>query len=346
MRAVQLVAPGVLEVSEVPVPQPGPGEVLLRVAAAGLCHSDIGLRHLPVAMFGLPLTLGHETAGHIAEIGPGVHGWSVGDAALVHLVWACGTCLPCERGDDNLCHRAGRAAQPPTPGLGPPGGMADYMVVPAQYLLALGDLDPVSAAPLADAGMTAHHAIRNSRDVLRQEATALVIGIGGLGHVAVQLLARLCMVHTVAVDISDRKLRAADRYGARMCLTPDSESAAKILDATDGRGVDAVFDFVGTQSTIDLAARTVAPGGVYQLVGIGGGTVSVPSAPRFGDGWPYGARLQSSYGGTRSDAEACIKLASQGDLTIDTETFSIDDAVAAFDKLEQGTVVGRAVLCP
>jgi propanol-preferring alcohol dehydrogenase len=224
--------------------------------------------------------------------------------------------------------------------------MAEFMVVPARYLLGIGRLDPVAAAPLADAAMTAHHAVRNSREVLRPGATVIVIGVGGLGHVAVQLLAAMNGVRIVAVDISEAKLQAAVRYGASICLHAESATAANLLELTDGRGADAIFDFVGTQSTVDLAAQTVSPGGIYQLVGVGGGTISMPPAPRFGDSWPYGATLQSSYGGTRGDLQQCIALAVNGQLQIETERFALEEALKAFERLEQGDISGRAVLCP
>lgn len=346
MKAVQLVAPGRLEVVDVAVPDIGRGEVLLKVAAAGLCHSDVHVWHMPEAVFPLPMTLGHETAGHVVRTGPDVTGWSEGDVALVHLIWACGACAACTRGDDNVCFAAGRGAMPPTPGLGPAGGMAEYMAVPAQYLVPLGELDPVTAAPLADAGMTPYHVIRNSLRVLRPGATAVVIGIGGLGHVAVQVLRHLSAASVIAVDVSETRREAALRHGAHVALPADSTTVAAVLELTAGRGAEAVLDFVGNQSTVELAAETVAPDGVYQLVGIGAGAVPLAATPRFGAGWPWGASVRTSYGGTKADLLECVALASAGRLSIDVDTFSLSDAVTAFDRLEQGTINGRAVLIP
>lgn len=346
MKAVQLIAPGELAITEVEVPAIGPGEVLLKVTAAGLCHSDIHVRHMPEAVFPLPLTLGHETAGHVVGIGSDIDGWSEGDGALVHLIWACGVCAACARGDDNVCHESGRAAMPPTPGLGPAGGMAEYMAVPARYLVPLGDLDPVTAAPLADAAMTPYHVIRNSLRVLRPGATAVVIGIGGLGHLAVQILRNLSAAKIVAVDLSDTRLDTARRHGAHAILHADSETAAAILEITAGRGADAVFDFVGGQPTVELAAEVIAPDGIYQLVGIGGGHVPIAAEPRFGVGWPWGATVRTSYGGTKSDLLNCVALAAAGRLSVDVDTFALTDAITAFDRLEEGTINGRAVLIP
>jgi len=346
MRALQLVAPGVLAVVDVPIPHIGPDDVLLKVRGAGLCHSDIHVRHLPLELFPLPLTLGHETAGTVAAVGDRVSGWSIDDNALVHLIWACGSCPACARGDDNVCEAAGRMAQPPTPGLGPAGGMAEYMAVPARHLVPLGDLDPVTAAPLADAAMTPYHAVRNSMRVLRPGSTAVVIGIGGLGHVAVQLLKALTAVRVIAVDVSADRLEAALTHGADLSVVADDATAATILGATSGRGADAVFDFVGAQPTTDLAVATIAPDGIYQLVGIGGGAPRIAAEPRLGEGWPYGAAVRTSYGGTKSDLVECVALARAGRLTVDVETFPLADGITAFDRLEAGTISGRAVLVP
>jgi len=346
MKALQLVEPTVLAVVEIPVPEIGPGEVLVKVGGAGLCHSDLHVRQLTEELFPLPLTLGHENAGTIEAVGPDVASWSPGDRVLVHLIWACGSCAACHRGDDNVCEAAGRGAQPSTPGLGPAGGMAEYMAVPARFLVAIGDLDPAAAAPIADAAMTPYHAIRNSRRVLVPGSTAVVIGVGGLGHVAVQLLRELTGARIIAVDVSDDKLAAAARHGAHLTLKPTDDTVAAVLDATGGRGPEAVFDFVGSPETTDLAVRIVAPDGIYQLVGISGGQPQVVAEPRFGAGWPYGAALRTSYGGTFSDLGACVALARAGRISIDVERFSLDDAVTAFDRLEAGDINGRAVLVP
>ncbi|KUI34239.1 NAD(P)-dependent alcohol dehydrogenase [Mycobacterium sp. GA-2829] len=346
MKAVQLVEPGRLEVVDTEVPAIGVGDVLLKVGAAGLCHSDIHIRHLPEQFFAQPTTLGHETAGHIAEVGSQVRGWSVGDAALVHLIWACGACAACARGDDNVCHQSGRLAMPATPGLGPHGGMAEYMAVPAQYLVPIANLDPVTAAPLADAGMTPYHAIRNSARALRPGSTAVVIGIGGLGHLAVQILRTVSAARVIAIDLSEDRLRTARRHGAHEVLHADNETVATLLEVTGGRGADAVFDFVGNQATVELAADTVAPDGIYQLVGIGAGQVPITATPRFGTGWPWGASVRTSYGGTKDDLLSCVALAAAGHLTVDVDTFTLDDAITAFDRLEAGTINGRAVLIP
>lgn len=346
MRAVQLVAPGEVSVTEVPTPEPGPGEVVLAVGGAGLCHSDLHVVGFEEEILPLPLILGHEIAGTVAVLGEGVAGWSEGDGAVVHLVWACGSCPACQRGDDNVCHAAGRAAQPPAPGLGPSGGMAEYVAVPARYLVRT-TLDPVQAAPLADAGMSSYHAVRNSLPVLRRGSSAVVIGVGGLGHVAVQLLRQLTSTRIIAVDRGPNALKLAERLGADVVIDADEVDPAQVvLDLTAGRGAEAFFDFVGADATLDATARAIAPDGIAQLTGIGGGSAPIYAEPRFGQGWPWGASLRSSYGGTMSDLRACIALAEEGHLAIEVQQFQLDEALTAFDQLANHQISGRAVIVP
>lgn len=346
MLAVRLLAPQQVEVVETEIPVPRAGEVLLRVGGAGICHSDLHVVRSPHRMFQRPLTLGHETAGHIAELGPDVRGWSVGDAAVVHLCWSCGVCRACAAGRDNVCESTGRRAQPPTPGLGPDGGMAEYMRVPARYLVPMGALDPVTAAPLADAGTTSYHAIRNSARVLTPGSTALVIGVGGLGHLAVQILRELTGAQVIAVDVAPDKLATARAHGADHTVVAGPAAAGTVLELTGGRGADAVFDFVGNDATTTTAVHTIAPDGIYQISGLGGGRPDIAAEPRDGRGWPWGASLRTSYGGTRSDLVHCLALAQRGRISVAVRTFPLTEAPTAFAELEAGNIEGRAVLVP
>src|SRR5712691_7077096 len=176
MRALQLVAwQAEPELREVERPAPGPGEVVLRVDAAGLCHSDLHVLDWPAGTLDweLPLTLGHEVAGTVAELGRGVTGFAAGDRVVVYGPWGCGTCRQCVRGAENYCERIGLLGGLRRPGLGADGGLAEYMLVPAtRWLVPIGDLDPVAAAPLADAGLTPYHAIRPELWRLRPGSTA------------------------------------------------------------------------------------------------------------------------------------------------------------------------------
>jgi len=346
MRALQLTGPGAVEVRQVPIPSVGPTEVLVKVGAAGICHSDLHLLHFPVKIREEPLTLGHEIAGTVAAVGAQVTGIADGDRGVVYLCWSCGVCRECVSGNENVCEAAGRTAMPPCPGLGPDGGMAEYVVVPARSFVPIGALDVTQAAPIADAGLTSMHAIAGVREHLRPGATAMVIGVGGLGHVAVQILKAISPVRIVAVDVGADQLELAARCGADVALESGSDTAAAILEMTGGRGADVVLDFVGVDATAQMSVAAVAPNGAYRMVGLGGGTPGITAEPAGGPGWPWGASVRKSYGGTRSDLIDVIELAKAGKVDVAVETFPLDDAATALERLEQGRIRGRAVLIP
>ncbi|MFE3291942.1 NAD(P)-dependent alcohol dehydrogenase [Rhodococcus sp. NPDC059234] len=346
MKALQLTDPGVIEIRDVPVPEIGPSDLLIRVGAAGICHSDLHLLHFPVKMREEPLTIGHEIAGTIEAVGGAVDGRQVGERGIVYLCWSCGVCRECVSGNENVCLAAGRTAMPPCPGLGPDGGMAEYVRIPARSFVPIGDLDFLQAAPMADAALTSYHAIRGAKEHLRPGSTAVVIGVGGLGHVAVQILRALSATRIVAVDIGQDQLDLAKRCGADVTLESGPDTARQILELTGGRGAEAVFDFVGVDPTAKMAVESVAPNGAYRMVGLGGGVPGVTADPAGGPGWPWGASVRKSYGGTRSDLVDSIALAQAGRLTVEVDRFDLDDARAAFDRLEAGKIRGRAVLVP
>jgi propanol-preferring alcohol dehydrogenase len=343
MRALKIVSQGQLRIDEVPIPSIAPDEVLIKVAGAGLCHSDLHVLHAPtLARYGT--TLGHETAGHVAEIGSDVTGFAAGDPVLVCLVWSCGQCRPCREGRDNVCvNNGGRLRPPPAPGLGPDGGMADYIVSKARYLEPLGALDPVTAGPLADAALTPMHAINGARHRLGPDATVVVIAIGGLGHMGLQILKATTEARIIAVDSSPQRLAAATALGADIVIPSGDDAAQAILDLTGGYGADAVFDFVGLQATVDIAGNAIAPDGALRLVGLGGGKLSMGLSLQ---PLPWGVDVRRSYGGTRADQRQVLELAAAGTITVDTVRYALDDGLQAFADLEAGTVPGRAILVP
>lgn len=343
MRALTLTGPGTLEITEKPIPAPGPGEVRIKVSGAGLCHSDLHVLEMGDAWPAFGLTLGHEGAGVVEALGPGVEAPAVGTGVLVNLIWSCGQCRPCAEGRDNACVLGGRDNFPPTPGLGPDGAMAEYMVVPARHALPLGAVDPVGAGPLADAALTPMRAINSARDALTPGATALVIGVGGLGHVGVQILAATTGARIIATDTEQAKLDLAVECGAAQTLISGPDAASRILDETGGYGVDAVFDFVGVQPTVDLAAATIAPESPVRLVGLGGGSFPMKATAQ-GPVLPWGVDVRRSYGGTRADLSQVVALAGQGALRIEHTAYPLGDYQRAIDDLTAGTVMGRAIL--
>src|SRR3954453_3999415 len=236
MQAIRLTAwEQPARLVDVPTPEPGPGEVLLRVAGAGLCHSDLHLMHWPAGAlpYALPFTLGHEAGGVVAALGPGADGPDPGTPVLVYGPWGCGRCAACSLGAEMLCEgeRRGRGA-----GLGRDGGLAEYVVVPsARLTLPLDGLDPGAAAPLADAGLTPYHAIRRALGLLAPGTSAIVIGVGGLGHVAIQLLKALSAARVVAVDRRDAALALASDSGADAVLPAAGLSGATLRRAAGAR---------------------------------------------------------------------------------------------------------------
>lgn len=335
------------ELTEVPDPEPGPGEVLVRIAGAGACHSDLHVMHdfePGVVPYDLPFTLGHENAGYVERLGDGVEpgfGIEPGAPVAVYGPWGCGRCRNCRQGMENYCVHAAEIGAAGG-GLGRDGGMADYMIVPSPRLLVpLGDLDPVMAAPLTDAGLTPYHAIKRSLPKLAAGSTAVVIGVGGLGHMAVQLLRVLSPARIVAVDRDESKLELAREVGAHHAVLSEEGAAEEIRAITGGHGCELVVDNVGVQQTVDLAAAVSRPLGDIALVGIGGGTLGVGFFTV-----PQEASVATTYWGSVVELQEVIELARRELIGVHVERFALDDALEAYHKLERGEVDGRAVVVP
>ncbi|MTE23036.1 NAD(P)-dependent alcohol dehydrogenase [Microbacterium sp. ZXX196] len=346
MKALQYVSIGQPpEVREVPTPEPGPGQVRLKVTAAGACHSDEFLMSLPeevyTAAYPLPMTLGHEGAGIVDKVGEGVTEVAVGDAVAVYGPWGCGRCYPCSQGKENYCERAAELGITP-PGLGHDGSMAEYMIVDSpRFLVPLGDLDAVKNVALTDAGLTPYHAIKGSLDKLVAGSTAVVIGTGGLGHVAIQILRALTPATVIALDVSDEKLQLAKDVGAHHAFASNPEAVDRIREATGSATVTAVFDFVNIQPTVDLGSALSGVETDLVLVGVGGNTAQVGMMAR-----PYDATIRSPYWGSRPELMEVLNLARTGLVGVETETFSLDDAPEAYRRLHEGSLRGRAVVTP
>src|SRR5919112_855610 len=214
MQAVRFVGVGKsAHVEDVAKPSPGPGQVLVKIGGAGVCHSDLHVMEEDLG-FEPPFTLGHENAGWVAEVGEGVTGFKEGDAVAVYGPWGCGRCHSCQLSAENYCENWAELGTFGG-GLGSDGGMADYMLVPsARLLVQLGDLSPAKAAPLSDAALTPYHAIKRALPQLNADRTVVVLGVGGLGHMAIQLLRVLAPVRIIAADVDDKKLEQAKALGA------------------------------------------------------------------------------------------------------------------------------------
>ena len=308
--------------------------------AAGVCRTDLSLLRNGAAR--LPVTLGHEIAGEVVAHGPGVREPTIGTAVAVYELIGCGRCAACGHGADNLC----RDGAPQVPGVTRDGGMADYVAVPARNVVVLGGLDPAGAAPLTDAGLTALHAIERGRAWLGADAVALVIGIGGLGHLALQFLAATADAATIAVDVDEAHLELARQLGAAHTVAAGERAAGAILEVNGGRRVDVVFDFVGSQATLDLAAGITARGGAILLVGGGSGRLCVTARIGTGPALEREVMLLHTFGGSRADLAGALALAREGRVRTHIQRYALSDAQQALDELRAGAVLGRAVLVP
>ncbi|QUH02057.1 NAD(P)-dependent alcohol dehydrogenase [Saccharopolyspora erythraea] len=330
-------------VTELPRPVPRDGQVLVRVEAVGLCHSDL---HVIDAARGAmpfrpPFTLGHEVAGRIAAGGPSA-AVTVGERVVVHGPWGCGSCPRCARGRDNYCDRRSELSWAGM-GLGVDGGMADHVLVPStKHLVPIGELDAGEAAPLTDAGLTSYHAIAGIRPRLDEDSTVAVIGIGGLGHLAVQLIRALTPCRVIAVDVRDEALALAERSGAHLSTKATADTSRVLRATTGGAGVDAVLDFVGSRSTLDLGARGLRSDGDLVLVGSSGGELTV----RKPGSLPPGCRISLPFWGSRDELADVVALSRAGALSAEVQRFPLTAVHEAISALRNGNLAGRAVLIP
>ncbi|MFI5349275.1 MAG: NAD(P)-dependent alcohol dehydrogenase [Elusimicrobiota bacterium] len=330
-----------LSLDEVPTPVPEPGQVVVKVAGAGFCHSDLhiidGEIDLPLP---LPLTLGHENAGYVAAVGRGVTTVREGDAVIVYGGWGCGTCGPCVTGHEQLCDN------PQWAGLSKwNGGYAESILVPQErYLVKLSKLDPRRAAPLADAALTPYRAIKKALPFFEPDYKVLVIGLGGLGEYGLKLLRLFCGCKIIAVDTSDEKLKLARREGAAYALNGrDSKLAEKVLELTGGKGVCASFDFVGTDQTLATAISTTRAMGKVTQVGLAGGAANLKVLANS----RFEVTFEATLWGTLKELREVVALAETGRLSLEETEFApldrINDVCA---RLKRGGVTGRLVMTP
>jgi D-arabinose 1-dehydrogenase-like Zn-dependent alcohol dehydrogenase len=269
MKAVRLVEIGKpLEMYEIPRPTVGEGEVLVRVKAAGICHSDVHYRAGTSGVGTLPQTLGHEVAGVIEQVGPGVTGVQPGDRVCLHYLLTCGECAYCRTGHEQFC-TTGKMI-----GKHVDGGYAEYIAVPARNAVPLPDDVPFEqAAIMMCASSTAFHTLRKAR--LSAGDTVAVFGAGGLGMSAIQLARAMGAVAVYAVDINSDKLRQAAAYGAVPINAREVEPVDEIRHLTGGRGVDVAVEVIGLPVTMEQAVRSLAVQGRAALAGITGETIAV-----------------------------------------------------------------------
>ena len=315
-----------------------PDQALVKVAGAGVCATDLhaidGM--LEPARVSLPRVLGHESAGYVEVAGELVSTVSEGDAVLVYPPYSCGLCIACRRGRDMHCERHEFT------GLSVDGGFAEYVRVSERSLVPLADgVDPVAVAPHADAGITAYHAVKKVAPLALPGTTAVVLGAGGVGHIALQLLRELGSSSVIAVDTDERRRRLAAELGADEVLSGGDRLVDEVREASDGRGADVVLDFVGTDATHAAGIGMLARAGTYSMVGFGG-TLVAPSVALVGEEQAAVANLVGSW----PDLWELMQLHTAGRIELRTETHPLDEVNDVLDKLRAGDVTGRAVLRP
>jgi alcohol dehydrogenase, propanol-preferring len=349
MRMFQICVCGEpLQLNERPTPAPKGSEVLLKVLAAGVCHSDLHLadgwfdlgsgKRLNLADRGmtLPITLGHENVGEVVTLGPDATGLKTGDRKLVHPWIGCGDCTPCRRGEENLCHAMKSL------GVFSHGGYADYLIVPhPRYLFDIGDLDSVRIAPLACSGITTFSALRKV-PTLKSEPT-VIIGAGDLGLMCLALHQKMDGHSAIIVDTDPVKRKAAKKLGAAHVVDGSAPDAAKqIINLTNG-GAWAVVDLVGSSSSAHVGVDSLIKGGKYIIVGLYGGelNLSLPPVPM------RAITIQGSYVGSVPEMAELMDLVRRTGLPdVPVTTRPLDDVNAVHDELRAGKVLGRVVLTP
>src|ERR1700755_996022 len=324
------------------VPEPtmsGPSDVIVKIGGAGVCRTDLHIieGQWDAAMgTPLPYILGHENAGWVQEIGPGVTNVAVGDTVILHPTPTCGLCHACRAGDDMHCENG------QFPGLSRDGGMAEYLLTSARACVKLNpSTRPQDVAALAAAGITAYHAVRKALPLLYPGTTAVVIGAGGLGHIGVQCLAALSATNIIVVDRNPDALKLAEQLGANHTVVSDGKQVDAVKDLTNGKGADVVLDFVAEQGAEMEAWNMTAPGGSDFVIGYGG-TITLPPL----DIISTERNIIGNIVGTYNELAELMALAQNGKVTLHTKAYPLDAAPDAFADLEAGRVRGRAILVP
>ena len=324
------------------VPEPaisGPFDVIVKIGGAGVCRTDLHIieGQWDAAMgTPLPYILGHENAGWVHEIGSAVTNVAVGDTVILHPTPTCGLCRACRAGDDMHCENA------EFPGLSRDGGMAEYLLTSARACVKLDPATrPKDVAALADAGITAYHAVRKAIPLLYPGTTAVVIGAGGLGHIGIQCLAALTATRIVVVDKNPDALKLAEQLGADVTVVGDGHQVDAVKDLTNGAGADVVLDFVAEQGAEMDGWTMTRPAGSYFVIGYGG-TVHIPTL----DIISTERNIIGNIVGTYNDLSELMALAQAGRVTLHTRTYPLDAAPDALNDLDAGRVRGRAILTP
>lgn len=328
------------KVEEVPDPEVrGPWDVLVQVDAAGLCRTDLHIvegQWAEKSGVALPYVIGHENAGTVREVGSAVSNVAPGDKVILHPLVTCGLCRACRSGDDVHCENSA------FPGIDTDGGMAELLLTSARSVVKLDEgLEPVDVAALADAGLTAYHAVRKAVPSLHPGTTCVVIGAGGLGHIGVQCLLAMTPTRVVVIDKSQAALDLAQQLGAHVTIHANGDEVHDVLDLTGGAGAEVVLDFVGEQGAEAAGLAMTKRAGSYYVIGYGG-TVDIPTIDLISTERNIIGNLVGSY----NDLAELMTLAADGKVTLHTRTYPLDAVNDAMDDLDGGRLQGRGILVP
>ena len=324
------------------IPEPailGPLDVIVKIGGAGVCRTDLHIMegqwdaamHTP-----LPYVLGHENAGWVHEVGPAVTNVAVGDTVILHPTPTCGLCRACRAGDDMHCINSA------FPGLSRDGGMAEYLLTSARACIKLDPAtQPKDVAALADAGITAYHAVRKAIPLLYPGTTCVVIGAGGLGHIGIQCLAALTATTVIVVDQNPDALKLAEQLGANHTVVADGGQVSAVQDLTRGAGANVVLDFVAERGAENDGWNMTGSTGSYFVIGYGG-ELHIPTL----DIITTERNIIGNIVGTYNDLAELMVLAEAGKVTLHTRTYPLDAAPDAIADLDAGRVRGRAILVP
>ena len=316
-----------------------PDDVIVDVEAAGWCHTDIHIvegRMEEIAGAELPYTPGHENAGVVAEVGEDVTTVEPGDSVVLHPAMTCGICRGCRLGQDMYCENYSFV------GMDVDGGFAEYLRTNERAVVQLDTLDPIEAAPHADAGLTAYNAVKAAAADLVAGDVAVLVGMGGLGHIGLQVLDALSPATTIAVDVRDEALSLADDLGADHTVNSTEGDLTAVVDSvTDGRGARKIVDFVGSDETLQYSLSLLGVGGDHHVVGYEGG-LAIPAQAVVGMELDFRGTLVGTY----TELQELIALAEAGDVEVRTETFDLDDINEVARRMHERELDGRAVFTP
>lgn len=317
----------------------GPHDVIVRIGGAGLCRTDLHIiegQWAEKSGVKLPYTLGHENAGWVQEIGSAVSNVAVGDTVIVHPLVTCGLCRACRAGNDMHCINS------TFPGISVDGGMANFLKTSARATVKLSPtLAPQDIAALADAGLTAYHAVKKASSLLYPGTKVAVIGAGGLGHIGIQCLKALTPAEIIVVDRSPAALELTRQWGADYTVVADGTQVDKVKDITDGQGVEAVIDFVGESGAQQDAVRMLRRAGSHFIIGYGG-NLNVPTIDIISTEINFIGNLVGTY----NDLEELMTLTAQGKVKLHTAIYPLDAALDAIHDLDTGNLRGRGILVP